>query len=47
MYEASQYVEASGLVSYGANDADSYRRAAWYVDKFQRRNDKCEGWGKQ
>jgi ABC-type uncharacterized transport system substrate-binding protein len=33
MYERREYVEAGGLVSYSADDADSYRRAATYVDK--------------
>jgi putative tryptophan/tyrosine transport system substrate-binding protein len=33
MYENSQYVEAGGLMSYSANDADLYRRAAVYVNK--------------
>jgi putative tryptophan/tyrosine transport system substrate-binding protein len=33
MYEGGQYVEAGGLVSYSANDADQYRRAAVFVDK--------------
>jgi len=33
MCEGSQYVEAGGLMSYAANDADLYRRAATYVDK--------------
>jgi putative ABC transport system substrate-binding protein len=33
MYEVSRYVEAGGLMSYSANDAESYRRAATYVDK--------------
>ena len=33
MWEGSEYVEAGGLMSYSANDADQYRRAAWYVDK--------------
>ena len=31
--EASDYVEAGGLMFYGANDPDSFRRAATYVDK--------------
>jgi putative tryptophan/tyrosine transport system substrate-binding protein len=33
MYEASDWVEAGGLVSYAANDAENYRRLAMYVDK--------------
>jgi putative ABC transport system substrate-binding protein len=33
MYEQSQYVEAGGLMSYAASDAESFRRAATYVDK--------------
>jgi len=33
MYEGSDYVEAGGLMSYSTNDADSFRRAATYVDK--------------
>jgi putative tryptophan/tyrosine transport system substrate-binding protein len=33
MYERREYVDAGGLVSYSADDADSYRRAATYVDK--------------
>jgi putative tryptophan/tyrosine transport system substrate-binding protein len=33
MHERSDYVEAGGLMSYSANDADSSRRAAVYVDK--------------
>jgi putative tryptophan/tyrosine transport system substrate-binding protein len=33
MYEGSDYVEAGGLVSYAANDAENFRRAATYVDK--------------
>lgn len=33
MYEGSDYVEAGGLISYATNDADSFRRAATYVDK--------------
>jgi len=33
IYEASEYVEAGGLMSYSANDADQFRRAAYYVDR--------------
>jgi putative ABC transport system substrate-binding protein len=33
MYEASDWVEAGGLMSYSANDAENFRRAATYVDK--------------
>jgi len=33
MYEKSDYVETGGLVSYSANDADQFRRAAYYVDR--------------
>ncbi len=33
MFPVSQYVEAGGLMSYGASFADNYRRAATYVDK--------------
>ena len=33
MYEGSQYAESGGLMSYSANDADQYRRAAVFVDK--------------
>jgi putative tryptophan/tyrosine transport system substrate-binding protein len=33
MYEGSDFVEAGGLISYSANDADQFRRAAYYVDR--------------
>jgi ABC-type uncharacterized transport system substrate-binding protein len=33
MFERSEYVETGGLVSYAANDAESFKRAAVYVDK--------------
>jgi putative ABC transport system substrate-binding protein len=33
MVEDRRYVDAGGLISYGANIADLYRRAAGYVDK--------------
>jgi putative tryptophan/tyrosine transport system substrate-binding protein len=33
MYPLSQYVEAGGLVSYGADLADAYRQTGIYVGK--------------
>ena len=33
MCETSDYVEAGGLMSYGVNVADQFRRAAIYVDR--------------
>jgi putative tryptophan/tyrosine transport system substrate-binding protein len=33
MFEGSTWVEAGGLMSYSAIDADHYRRAAVFVDK--------------
>ena len=33
MYDAREYVEAGGLISYGTNISDLCRRAATYVDK--------------
>ena len=33
MYESSEFVEAGGLVSYSSNDADQFKRAAYYVDR--------------
>lgn len=33
MFDSAQYVEAGGLISYGANLSDLFRRAAIYVDK--------------
>jgi ABC-type uncharacterized transport system substrate-binding protein len=33
MYERNDYVEAGGLMSYSANDAESFKRAAVYEDK--------------
>ena len=36
MYASRDYVEAGGLISYGANYPDLFRRAAEYVDKILR-----------
>jgi putative ABC transport system substrate-binding protein len=33
VYSSRGYVEAGGLMSYGADFADIYRRVAYYVDK--------------
>jgi len=33
MYDLADYVEAGGLISYGADVVDLWRRAAEYVDK--------------
>ena len=33
MYDSSLWIEPGGLMSYSSNDAESYRRAAIYVDK--------------
>jgi len=33
MYPYSEFVEAGGLMSYAANNADLFRRAADFVDK--------------
>jgi putative ABC transport system substrate-binding protein len=36
MNEDRPYVEVGGLMSYGANDADQFKRAAYYVDRILR-----------
>jgi putative ABC transport system substrate-binding protein len=33
MCERSEFIEAGGLASYSSNDADQFRRAAYYVDR--------------
>ena len=33
MYFRREFVDNGGLMSYGADEADSYRLVAWYVDK--------------
>ena len=33
VYDDRELVDAGGLMSYGPNHADLYRRAAYYVDK--------------
>jgi putative tryptophan/tyrosine transport system substrate-binding protein len=36
MYSGQEYVESAGLMSYGPNRPDLFRRAAEYVDKILR-----------
>jgi putative ABC transport system substrate-binding protein len=36
MYSSREYVEGGGLMSYGPNTTDLFRRAAEYVDKILR-----------
>ena len=33
MYDNREAVDAGGLMYYGADEADSYRRVAYYVDR--------------
>jgi putative ABC transport system substrate-binding protein len=33
VYIGREFVEAGGLMSYGADQAESYRRVAYYVDR--------------
>jgi ABC-type uncharacterized transport system substrate-binding protein len=33
MYTGREFVDAGGLMSYGADIADSYRRVAYFVDR--------------
>ena len=33
MYVTRDYVEAGGLMSYGADQVDGYRRVAYFVDR--------------
>jgi putative tryptophan/tyrosine transport system substrate-binding protein len=33
MYSSREFVDVGGLMSYGADLADSYRRVAYYIDR--------------
>jgi putative ABC transport system substrate-binding protein len=33
VYDRREFVEAGGLMSYGADEAESYRRVAYFVDR--------------
>ena len=33
MFNRRELAERGGLMSYGADEADSYRQVAWYIDK--------------
>ena len=33
MYSTSEAVDGGGLMSYGADEAESYRRVAYYLDR--------------
>ena len=33
MYSSKEFVDAGGLMYYGADEAESYRRVAYYVDR--------------
>jgi putative ABC transport system substrate-binding protein len=33
MFDGREFVEGGGLISYGPNFAESFRRIAWYVDR--------------
>ncbi|HEY2920516.1 MAG TPA: ABC transporter substrate-binding protein, partial [Candidatus Binatia bacterium] len=41
VYQASEYVDAGGLMTYGVNITDLFRRAATYVDKILQRREAC------
>ena len=41
MYESSLWIEPGGLISYSSSDAESYRRAAWIVDRILKGHQAC------
>ena len=45
MYSSREFVDAGGLMSYGADLADSYRRVATYVDKNPEGSQACRSAG--
>ena len=42
MYTQDEYVDAGGLMSYGVDTIDLYRRAATYVDKILKGSNPAE-----
>jgi len=43
VYSSREAVEAGGLMSYGVDLADSYRRVAYYVDRILKGLRRCVG----